>query len=67
MNDGNGGNDENAEDDAVLRGIAGRSDGGMMGREGAMALPKSSSSDEAGSNNDDSDNEGEQQEDAVAS
>ena len=60
MNDGNGGNDENAEDDVVLRGIAGRGDGGMMG-------PKSSSSDEAGSNNDDSDNEGEQQEDAVAS
>ena len=46
--------EDSVEGDAVLRGITGDGDGGMMGWEGAMALTENDSSDEAGSNDDDS-------------
>eukprot|EP00588_Corethron_pennatum_P009948 CAMPEP_0194266972 /NCGR_PEP_ID=MMETSP0169-20130528/1681_1 /TAXON_ID=218684 /ORGANISM="Corethron pennatum, Strain L29A3" /LENGTH=249 /DNA_ID=CAMNT_0039007759 /DNA_START=41 /DNA_END=787 /DNA_ORIENTATION=- len=60
------GDDDSVEDDAVLRGIAGRGDGGMMGREGVMALPESDSSDGGGSSDDD-DDDGDPQDDAASS
>jgi len=44
--------DESLEDGAMLRGIADRGDGGMMGREGDMAVPKSNNSDGEGDTQD---------------